>query len=51
VSQTRSGPGTNQVGEGLKISLANAEDKLAQIDRRTHPAATDLGMLATIPKP
>ena len=33
--------------EGLKISLAGAEDKLAQIDRRTRPAATgDLGMPA-----
>ena len=31
--------------EGLKISLAGAEDKLAQIDRRTRTAATiDLGM-------
>jgi hypothetical protein len=32
--------------EGLKISLAGAEDKLAQIDRRTRPT-TDLGMPAT----
>jgi hypothetical protein len=32
--------------EGLKISLAGAEDKLAQIDRRTRPAAVDLGMPA-----
>ena len=32
--------------EGLKISLAGAEDKLAQIDRRTRPAAIDLGMPA-----
>ena len=32
--------------EGLKISLAGAEDKLAQIDRRTRPATTDLGMPA-----
>ena len=31
--------------EGLKISLAGAEDKLAQIDRRTSHA-TDLGMPA-----
>jgi hypothetical protein len=31
----------------LKISLAGAEDKLAQIDRRTRAAATtDLGMPA-----
>jgi integrase len=30
--------------EGLKISLAGAEDKLAQIDRRTRPATMDLGM-------
>jgi len=35
--------------EGLKISLAGAEDKLAQIDRRTH-RTTDLGMPATIHK-
>jgi hypothetical protein len=33
--------------EGLKISLAGAEDKLAQIDRRTRPATVDLGMPAT----
>ena len=33
--------------EGLKISLAGAEDKLAQIDRRARPAATvGLGMPA-----
>jgi hypothetical protein len=33
--------------EGLKISLAGAEDKLAQIDRRTRLAATvELGMPA-----
>ena len=33
--------------EGLKISLAGAEDKLAQIDRRTRPTTTvDLGMPA-----
>jgi len=31
--------------EGLKISLAGAEDKLAQIDRRSR-RATDLGMPA-----
>ena len=36
--------------EGLKISLAGAEDKLAQIGRRTHHT-TDLGMPATIHKP
>jgi hypothetical protein len=36
--------------EGLKISLAGAEDKLAQIDRRSHRTA-DLGMPATIRKP
>jgi hypothetical protein len=35
--------------EGLKISLAGAEDKLAQIDRRCH-RTTDLGMPATIRK-
>jgi hypothetical protein len=33
--------------EGLKISLAGAEDKLAQIDRRSRPTTTDLGMPAT----
>jgi hypothetical protein len=33
--------------EGLKISLAGAEDKLAQIDRRTRtPTAVGLGMPA-----
>jgi hypothetical protein len=36
--------------EGLKISLAGAEDKLAQIDRRAH-RTTDLGMPATTRKP
>jgi hypothetical protein len=36
--------------EGLKISLAGAEDKLAQIDRHPH-RTTDLGMPATIRKP
>ncbi len=33
--------------EGLKISLAGAEDKLAQIDRRSRHATTDLGMPAS----
>jgi hypothetical protein len=32
--------------EGLKTSLAGAEDKLAQIDRRTRPAAVNPGMPA-----
>ncbi len=33
--------------EGLKVSLAGAEDKLAQIDRRTRtPATVALGMPA-----
>jgi len=32
--------------EGLKVSLAGAEDKLAQIDRRTHAAPVDLGLPA-----
>ena len=32
--------------EGLKISLAGAQDKLAQISRRTN-RATDLGIPAT----
>jgi integrase len=36
--------------EGLKISLAGAQDKLAQIDRRSHHT-TDLGMPATTRKP
>ena len=36
--------------EGLKISLAGAEDKLTQINRRTHHT-TDLGMPATAHKP
>ena len=30
--------------EGLKISLAGAGDKLAQIDRRTHREPVSLGM-------
>ena len=34
--------------EGLKVSLAGAEDKLAQIDRRTHPAPVDLGLPAAL---
>ncbi len=33
--------------EGLKISLAGAKDKLAQMNRRS-PAATDLGMPALL---
>ena len=36
--------------EGLKISLAGAQDKLAQIDRRSHHT-TDLGMPTTARKP
>jgi len=32
--------------EGLKVSLAGAEDKLAQIDRRPHAAPADLGLPA-----
>jgi len=35
-------------GEGLKISLAGAEDNLAQIDRRTRPAPADLGRPAPV---
>jgi hypothetical protein len=35
--------------EGLKISLAGAEDKLAQVDRRSR-RTTDLGMPATVRK-
>ncbi len=34
--------------EGLKVSLAGAEDKLAQIDRRTHAAPVDLGLPAAL---
>ena len=31
--------------EGLKVTLAGADDKLAQVDRRTRPATpADLGM-------
>ena len=30
--------------EGLKISLAGAEDKLAQISRRTRSGPVDLGL-------
>jgi len=33
--------------EGLKISLAGANDKLAQIDRRAHRQPADLGIPAT----
>jgi integrase len=36
--------------EGLKVSLAGAEDKLAQIDRRTRAAPVDLGLPAA-PRP
>ena len=36
--------------EGLKISLHGAEDKLAQIDRRSRASTTDLGVPA-IPSP
>jgi hypothetical protein len=35
--------------EGLKISLAGARDKLAQIDRRSHPADPNIGMPAFVP--
>jgi hypothetical protein len=36
--------------EGLKISLAGARDKLAQIDRRSRPAApVNLGMPVIAP--
>jgi hypothetical protein len=35
--------------EGLKISLAGAQDKLAQIDRRSH--AVDLGMPTSLRQP
>jgi len=33
--------------EGLKISLAGAEDKLAQIDRRSRPGPVTIGMPAS----
>jgi hypothetical protein len=37
--------------EGLKISLAGARDKLAQIDRRSNPAApVNVGMPAIAPR-
>ena len=37
--------------EGLKISLAGARDKLAQIDRRSHPAVpVNVGMPAVAPR-
>jgi hypothetical protein len=36
--------------EGLKVSLAGAEDKLAQIDRRSRTAPVDLGLPAA-PQP
>jgi hypothetical protein len=32
--------------EGLKISLAGAQDKLAQINRRSHNEPVDLGLPA-----
>jgi hypothetical protein len=36
--------------EGLKMSLAGARDKLAQIDRRSHPAdPINIGMPAFTP--
>jgi hypothetical protein len=34
--------------EGLKVSLAGSEDKLAQIDRRSH-TTVNLGIPATTP--
>ncbi|MEU6496030.1 hypothetical protein ABZ890_37550 [Streptomyces sp. NPDC046984] len=33
--------------EGLKVSLAGAEDKLAQVDRRSQKATISLGMPQT----
>jgi len=38
--------------EGLKISLAGAEDKLAQINRRSRSGPVDLGLptLTTVPQ-
>ena len=35
--------------EGLKVSLAGAEDKLAQIDRRPGNGPVDLGLPASSP--
>ena len=37
---------TARIAEGLKISLAGAEDKLAQIDRRSRNSPVDLGLPA-----
>jgi len=38
--------------EGLRVSLAGAQDKLAQIDRRPHqPTPLTLGPTQTSPKP
>jgi hypothetical protein len=37
--------------EGLHISLAGANDKLAQIDRRRPPTAVNIGMPAVVPPP
>jgi hypothetical protein len=37
--------------EGLAISLAGANDKLAQIDRRSPSAAVDLAMPSTKSRP
>jgi hypothetical protein len=34
--------------EGLKVSLAGAEDKLAQIGRRSRTATVDLGLPAAL---
>jgi hypothetical protein len=38
--------------EGLKISLAGAQDKLAQISRRSRPGPVDLGLpaLSAVPQ-
>jgi len=35
--------------EGLKVSLAGAEDKLAQINRRSRTGPVDLGLPAPSP--
>jgi len=37
--------------EGLKVSLAGADDKLARIDRRSRNGPIDLGMPADSPVP
>jgi hypothetical protein len=43
--------GWHREAEGLKISLAGSRDQLAQIDRRSNPAApVNVGMPAIAPR-